>query len=103
MISLEDGFAQLRNMIDELRAFTHSRNFPRVVQGGGLRLPHIPLETRFGPFKTTQDFHLWLRQTIQPEDLNDREKDHDWQDVIDTIEKQVPPWPGLHTLRLEPI
>jgi hypothetical protein len=48
---------------------------------------------RFGPFKTIQEFHFWLRRDLKPEDLKDREKDQDWHVLQDMMSKQDGPWP----------
>ena len=77
--AIENVFAQLREMIQELRSL-------ELLPGTGVescvgsslydsRLPRG--NPRFGPFKKIQDFHFWLRQDLKPEDLKNREKDQD--------------------------
>ena len=62
--------------------------------GGSLFDSRIPRGMpRFGPFKTIQDFHFWLRRDLVPEHLKDREQDQDWHDLQDMMSLQDGPWP----------
>lgn len=87
--------SQLRVMMQELRAIP-----PRPgtgVQncvGGSLhdaRIPHV--RGRFGPFKTQQEFHLFLREGNWPmgwtDDIPNSQPDID---VYDMIKRQDGPW-----------
>jgi aminoglycoside phosphotransferase len=93
--SIEGVLAQLRRIFQELRALTPPpRTGVESCIGGSLYDSRIPRgNPRFGPFKTIQEFHFWLRRDLKPEDLKDREKDQDWQDLQDMISKQDGPWP----------
>ncbi|KAF4510013.1 hypothetical protein G6O67_001941 [Ophiocordyceps sinensis] len=91
---LESIFEQLRRMMRELRALK-----PRQDQGiescvgGSLHDSRIPRSRpRFGPFRTTQEFHLWLRDGLRPEEHGDRDN-HDWADIKEMAAKQDGPWP----------
>ncbi|EEU37261.1 uncharacterized protein NECHADRAFT_92249 [Fusarium vanettenii 77-13-4] len=46
----------------------------RIARSGG----------RFGPFKTIQDFHLWLRDNLQPSEVEKPEQasQEDWNDPV---------------------
>lgn len=66
--------------------------------GGSLRDSRIPwFYPRMGPFKTIQDFHLWLRAYLQGSDLEHRDGIQDWPAVRDMIATQDGPWlhPGF--------
>ncbi|KAF5565910.1 serine threonine kinase [Fusarium napiforme] len=88
-------FAQLRRMFQELRSLTPPPNTGiESCIGGSLRDSRIPRSRpRFGPFKTVQDFHRWLREDLQPEDHPDRADDQDWKDIKEMITKQDGSWP----------
>ncbi|KAF5586671.1 serine threonine kinase [Fusarium subglutinans] len=88
-------FAQLRRMFQELRSLTPAPNAGiESCIGGSLRDSRIPRSRpRFGPFKTVQDFHRWLRDDFQPQDHPDRVDDQDWRDIKEMIMKQDGPWP----------
>lgn len=90
-------FAQLRLMMQELRSLQ-----PRPGSGVGsciggslfdCRMPRP--DCRFGPFKTIQDFHLWLRGNLRPSEVEMPEQatEEDWGDVKDMAARQDGPWP----------
>lgn len=92
--SLESVFSQLRKMLRELRALTPPSTGVESCVGGSLYDSRIPRgNPRFGPFKTIQDFHFWLRRDLKPEDLQDRERDQDWHDLQEMMNRQDGPWP----------
>ncbi|CRG91092.1 hypothetical protein PISL3812_08140 [Talaromyces islandicus] len=93
--SLEGVFSQLRKIFRELRALPPPPGTGvESCIGGSLYDSRIPRgNPRFGPFKTIQDFHFWLRQDLKPEDLQDREKDQDWYDLQDMMDRQDESWP----------
>jgi aminoglycoside phosphotransferase len=92
--SIDVILAQLRKIFQELRALTPSGMGVESCVGGSLYDSRIPRgNPRFGPFKTIQEFHFWLRRDLKPEDLKDREKDRDWHNLQDMISKQDGPWP----------
>lgn len=95
--SVEGVFSQLRKIFQELRALTPLPGTGvESCVGGSLYDSRIPRgNPRFGPFKTIQEFHFWLRRDLKSEDLKDREKDQDWHDLQDMISKQDGPWPHL--------
>ncbi|KAF1950374.1 kinase-like protein [Byssothecium circinans] len=94
--SRERVFAQLRDIFQELRALTPppGTGVESCVQGSlfDSRLPLPHGNPRFGPFKTIQEFHLWLRKGLTPEELKDRERDQDWHDLQDMMSRQDGPW-----------
>jgi len=93
--TIEGVFAQLRGILQELRSLTPSPGTGvESCVGGSLYDSRIPRgNPRFGPFKTIQDFHFWLRKDLKPEDLKDRKKDQDWHDLQEMIKRQDKPWP----------
>ncbi|KAI0528277.1 kinase-like domain-containing protein [Xylaria bambusicola] len=94
--SLEDVFAQLKAMIQELRSLTPPPGTGvESCVGGSLYDSRISRGTpRFGPFKTIQEFHFWLRRDLKPEDLKDRERDQEWDDLLEMMRLQDGPWPA---------
>lgn len=93
--SRQNIFAQLKHMLQELRAIKPPPDTGvESCTGGSLRDSRIPRALpRLGPFKTIQDFHLWLREYLHPSEVQDRENDQDWQDIKDMASKQDGPWP----------
>ncbi|KAL9617051.1 MAG: hypothetical protein Q9160_008124 [Pyrenula sp. 1 TL-2023] len=83
-------FDQLKQMVQELRSLRPpSRAGVESCVGGSLCDPRIPRSCpRFGPFKTIQEFHLWLREDLQPTQVEGRENDSDWQDIRDMAAAQ---------------
>ncbi|KAI0874857.1 kinase-like domain-containing protein [Hypoxylon argillaceum] len=92
--SRKDVFAQLRGMIQELRSLTPPPGTGvESCVGGSLFDSRISRgNPRFGPFKTIQEFHFWLRHDWKLEDLEGREKDQDWHDAAEMIRRQDGPW-----------
>jgi aminoglycoside phosphotransferase (APT) family kinase protein len=92
---LESIFAQLRAFFHELHALTPPPGTGvESCVGGSLYDSRLPRgNPRFGPFKTIQEFHLWLRRDLEPEHLKDRPKDQDWHDAMDMMRLQDGPWP----------
>ena len=95
--SLESVFVQLRGMVQELRSLEPSQGTGvESCVGGSLYDSRIACKNpRFGPFKTIQEFHFWLRRDLKPEDLKEREKDQDWYDVLEMMNLQDGPWSDL--------
>jgi aminoglycoside phosphotransferase len=89
-------YEQLKVMFQELRSLTPPPGVGvESCVGGSLRDSRIARSSpRFGPFKTTQEFHLWLRNGLRPEDHPDREEDEDWKDIKAMAQKQDGPWPA---------
>ncbi|KAJ9636933.1 hypothetical protein H2204_005079 [Knufia peltigerae] len=88
-------FDQLKRMLQELRALKppHSTKVQSSV-GGSLRDSRLPRSCpRFGPFDTIQEFHLWLRDGLQPSQIKGRDNDPDWQEIQDMATEQDGPWP----------
>ncbi|TKA22544.1 hypothetical protein B0A50_08085 [Salinomyces thailandicus] len=90
-------YAQLRSMLDELRALKPSEaTGVESCVGGSVfehRLPRCP--PRFGPFATIQAFHLWLRDDFQPSDEVEQHTrtDSDWRDIEKMAAMQDGLWP----------
>lgn len=89
-------FAQLRSIFGELRKLPSPPGAGvRSCVGGSLRDSRIPrCKPRFGPFDTIQDFHLWLRDGLRPEEYPNRKNDNDWEDIKKMVAKQDGPWPA---------
>ncbi|KAJ3528933.1 hypothetical protein NM208_g9986 [Fusarium decemcellulare] len=99
-------FVQLRDIFQELRALPPPPGTGvESCRGGSLRDSRIPRSRpRFGPFKTIQDFHLWLREYLKPEEHPEREDDQDWKGIKEMAARQDGPWPspGVYSWRSEP-
>lgn len=87
---------QLREMVEELRALRPPSQFAvGSCTGGSLqdfRQSRAPPPVRFGPFKTIQDFHSWLRDGLKLGQAEIREQ-ADLDDVNEMIARQDGPWP----------
>lgn len=92
--SLQNIFSQLKNIIQELRALKPPPNTGvESCVGGSLydsRLPHGT--PRFGPFKTIQEFHLWLRNNTEATQIGDHVTEEDADGIKGMIVKQDGPW-----------
>ena len=89
---------QLRAMLAELRALTPPPGAGiQSCTGGSLRDARIPRSRpRFGPFKSEQAFHLWLREGLRPEEHpeHDDDQNQDWQDIKTMAARQDGRWPA---------
>lgn len=95
--SLRNIYSQLRDMIQELRNLEPPPNTGVESCVGGFlydsRLPHGT--PRFGPFTTTQDFHRWLRRSLEATQIGDHVTENDAEDIKAMVVKQEGPWPSL--------
>lgn len=87
--------AQLKEMVDELRALPLPPDTGvESCVGGSLHDSRMARSSlRFGPFKTSQEFHRWLREDVQLYELTDQARDEDGQGTEDMVTKQDGPWP----------
>ncbi|POR32557.1 Uncharacterized protein TPAR_07233 [Tolypocladium paradoxum] len=46
-----------------------------------------------GPFKTINEFHLWLREGLTPEQCPGLPDEQAWKSLVDTVPLQDKPWP----------
>lgn len=90
-----DIFNQLKGMIEELRSLKPPPGTGvESCTGGSLydsRIKHC--RPRFGPFKTIQEFQLWLREGLRPSEVSGRDHDQEWQDIVHMADMQDGPWP----------
>lgn len=86
--------AQLRTMLQELRSLQPPPGTGvESCCGGSLRDSRIPRSwPRFGPYKTIQSFHLWLRHELRPEMHPTKKDTEGWKDIEDMAAKQDGPW-----------
>ena len=92
---------QLGEMIRELRSLKPPPGVAGVEScvGGShcdIRIPRR--DPRFGPFKTTQEFHHWLREGFDTADYPDNPRNlpkEDWQDLKDMVLMQDGEWGPL--------
>ncbi|KAH8586814.1 hypothetical protein B0O99DRAFT_656668 [Bisporella sp. PMI_857] len=86
--------AQLEKIFRQLRALKPPGTAVESCVGGSLYDSRIPRGSpRFGPFKSIQEFHSWLRQDLTPECLKDRQRDQDRHDLQHMLSVQDGPWP----------
>ncbi|KAL2074289.1 hypothetical protein VTL71DRAFT_8067 [Oculimacula yallundae] len=95
--SREKIFLQLKGMLEELRTIELPPNTGVASCVGGsmydFRLPHRT--PRFGPFKTIQDFHSWLRGGMdETTRLGPHVTDEDAAAIQAMIVKQNGSWPA---------
>lgn len=92
----EHIFVQLKQIFQELRTLSPPPDMGiQSCVGGSLRDSRIPrARPRFGPFKTIQDFHLWLRDGLRPEEHPNQKEDEDWRDIKEMVAKQDGSWPA---------
>ncbi|KAG8161069.1 hypothetical protein KVR01_009333 [Diaporthe batatas] len=87
---------QLRQHLDQLRALPPPTEFAvGSCTGGSLqdfRQSCAPPPVRFGPFRTIQDFHNWLREGLKPGESTDLDP-KDVEELNDMIARQEGPWP----------
>ncbi|KAJ3542100.1 hypothetical protein NM208_g4033 [Fusarium decemcellulare] len=90
-------FAQLKLNIQDLRSLQPpaSAGVESCI-GGSLfdcRMPRP--DRRFGPFKTIQEFHLWLRGGLKASETKKTEQvtEEEWNDIKNMATRQDGPWP----------
>ncbi|CAK4032933.1 kinase subdomain-containing [Lecanosticta acicola] len=89
-----DMFTQLKAMFHELRTLTPPLGTGvESCTGGSLYDSRIKRGPRFGPFRSIQDFHFWLREELRPSEFPSRPKDQEWQDIENMVAMQDGPWP----------
>jgi aminoglycoside phosphotransferase len=92
--SQENIFTQLRRMLQELRALQPPGTGVESCVGGSLYDSRILRKiSRFGPFKTIQEFHLYLRENTDPSKIQRTDIPEELEDVKDMATKQDGPWP----------
>jgi aminoglycoside phosphotransferase len=94
--SREKIFGQLKTLFQELRALKPADGTSvESCVGGTVREARIPRPLpRMGPFKTIQEFHLFLRDNLRPEEAKDKKDDEDWQGIVEMAAKQDGLWPA---------
>ncbi|OAA81551.1 Protein kinase-like domain protein [Akanthomyces lecanii RCEF 1005] len=86
---LECIFAELRGILEELRALPAPGTAIQSCLGGSLRDSRIPRpEPRFGPFPSTQAFHEWLREGLGPDQKPQYVDDEEWAEIQRMIAMQ---------------
>lgn len=90
-------FAQLRTMVQELRALKLPNGIGvESCVGGSLHDSRLrQCNPRYGPFETIQDFHFWLREGFQPAEVKPHRtcSESEWADLKKMVEMQNGPWP----------
>ncbi|KAJ4164508.1 hypothetical protein LMH87_006180 [Akanthomyces muscarius] len=90
---LECILAELRGVLEELRALPAPETAIQSCLGGSLRDSRIPRpEPRFGPFPSTQAFHEWLREGLGPDQKPRYVDDEKWADIQRMIAMQNQKW-----------
>jgi hypothetical protein len=85
----------LKEMIHELRALEPSpETGVQNCLGGELFDSRITRCPTFGPFKTIQDFHFWLRDGLTPTaGAKHNIEEGEWQDIEKMVAMQDSSWP----------
>lgn len=93
--SRHDLLRQLKSMLDELRALQRPRDVgvQNCVNGSLHDSRILHGQTRFGPFKTIQDFHLWLRGGHLLSSIEEKQDHPDWQEIKEMAIRQDGAWP----------
>ncbi|KAF2756105.1 kinase-like protein [Pseudovirgaria hyperparasitica] len=93
--SLEKIFAQLKDMIQELRTLKPPQDIAvGSCAGGSLFDSRLPNGSpRFGPFKTFDEFHRWLREDIDVTKVGGHVTDSEVEDLKAMVKKQDVQWP----------
>ncbi|KAL2397745.1 hypothetical protein ABEF93_004202 [Exophiala dermatitidis] len=87
---------QLRQMLLEMRKLCPPGPGVQSCTGGSLRDSRNPRSNpRFGPFKSIQEFHLWLREGLKAEQPPCRQNIQEWREAQDMIAMQDEPYPPL--------
>ncbi|KAF7556439.1 hypothetical protein G7Z17_g1423 [Cylindrodendrum hubeiense] len=87
-------FAHLKLLIQELRTLKPQGPGLKSCTGGSLRDSRIPRAfPRFGPFTSIQEFHLWLRDGLQPSEAQSSVSDQEWREVQEMATRQDGEWP----------
>jgi len=92
--SLGKILSQLKDMIQELRALEPPPGTGvESCVGGSLFDSRIPQGTpRFGPFKTTQEFHRWLREGFEVTQIGNHVTNQEANDLRNMVAKQEGQW-----------
>lgn len=82
-------YSQLKHMIREMRALEPSPGTGvESCLGGELFDSRISRCPTFGPFKTIQDFHFWLRDELDPSGARHNIEDDEWEDIVKMVAMQ---------------
>ena len=78
--SRQEIFRQLKTLIQELRLLNPpDRIGVASCIGGIVREARIPRPLpRMGPFGTIQEFHLFLKNNLHPQNVKGKNEDEDW-------------------------
>ncbi|KPM41896.1 hypothetical protein AK830_g4648 [Neonectria ditissima] len=87
-------FAQLNLLMQELRTLQPQSHGIQSCTSGSLRDSRIPRAfPRFGPFTSIQEFHLWLRDGLQPSEAQNCVSEQEWKDIQEMATGQDGKWP----------
>jgi serine/threonine protein kinase len=87
-------YSQLKDMIQELRSLKPPPGTGvESCVGGELFDSRISRCPTFGPFKTIQDFHFWLRDGLTPSGAKHNIEDGEWRDIEKMVAMQDASWP----------
>lgn len=94
-LSRQKVYSQLKAMIQELRALEPSPGTGvQSCVGGELFDSRITRCPTFGPFKTIQDFHFWLRDGLTPAaGARHNIEESEWRDIEKMVAMQDASWP----------
>ncbi|KAG6000195.1 hypothetical protein E4U43_001670 [Claviceps pusilla] len=86
----DDLFAQLRDMLEELRSLPPPGPMIASFSGGSLcDCRMYGKSPRFGPFPSAREFHHWLREGAHPDQHPDhKDDDEDWLELKKMVDLQ---------------
>ncbi|KAL4950479.1 kinase-like domain-containing protein [Aspergillus filifer] len=87
--------SELQDMVRDLRSLKPSKGHGvSNCFGGSLRDSRIPKSRpRFGPFGSVNEFHLWLRDYLQPEEHSTWGDEQEWEEIKRMAAKQDETYP----------
>ncbi|KAL5337677.1 kinase-like domain-containing protein [Aspergillus crustosus] len=93
--SRHNVFSSLKGMMQELRALKPAEGTGvQSCVGGSLRDSRIPKSRpRFGPLQSINEFHLWLRDGLQPTEHQPWGDEQEWEEIKQMGATQDGPWP----------
>ncbi|KAL4911261.1 hypothetical protein BDW74DRAFT_172729 [Aspergillus multicolor] len=81
-----------KRMIKELQSLKPKGNGVSSCVGGSLRDSRIPRSRpRLGPFISVNEFHLWLRDYLQPAEHSTWGDEQEWEEIKEMAAKQDGP------------
>lgn len=86
-------FLQLRHLLEHMRALAPPGSAIQSCVRGPLFDSRIPQRPTFGPFPSTRDFHVWLREGLTADmDNPGHVSDKEWAEIMRMVAAQDQEW-----------